>query len=219
MIQGGSYSTIDIMRRRDGSDGRADRLYRTGQDGAGLIEVLLEDGHEVCGFDVDEERKRMLADAGGRPLDSGQEVAENADIVCSILLKPEHIEENAFGERGVVSAGRAGLVYIEMSTMPPGWQADLANRLGAHGIEMLDCPISGSHPKVMDRTITMMVGGKKEVFERVRPVFEPITAGFDYTGESGTGATMKIVTNLFRERVGGASGGGDPHRRAGRTLP
>ena len=168
-----------------------------GKMGLALSKVLLEDGHEVCGYDVDEERKKMLADAGGRPLDSGREVEENAEIVGSILLKPEHIEENAFGENGVVSANKSGLVYIEMSTMPPSWQADLAKRLGEHGIEMLDCPISGSHPNVMDRTITMMVGGKKEVFERVRPIFEPLTAGFDYTGESGSGATMKIVTNLY----------------------
>lgn len=139
-----------------------------GKMGLALSKVLLEDGHEVCGYDVDEERKKMLADAGGRPLDSGGEVAENADIVCSILLKPEHIEENAFGENGVVSANKSGLVYIEMSTMPPSWQANLAKRLGEHGIEMLDCPISGSHPNVMDRTITMMVGGKKRGV-RARP--------------------------------------------------
>lgn len=168
-----------------------------GKMGLALSQVLLEDGHEVCGYDVDDARKEMLAAAGGRPLDSAREVAENADIVCSILLRPEHIEENAFGANGVVSARRSGLTYVEMSTMPPGWQVRLAQRLGAHGVDALDCPISGSHPKVMNRTITMMVGGKREVFERVRPVFEPLTAGFDYTGESGTGATMKIVTNLF----------------------
>ena len=97
-------------------------------------------------------------------------------------MKPEHIEENAFGENGVVSANKSGLVYIEMSTMPPSWQANLAKRLGEHGIEMLDCPISGSHPNVMDRNHHDDGGRKKEVFERAKPIFEPLTAGFDYTG-------------------------------------
>ena len=100
-----------------------------GKMGLALSKVLLEDGHEVCGYDVDEERKKMLADAGGRPLDSGREVAENADIVCSILLKPEHIEENAFGENGVdlqiVKAGRE----MFQRALDAGWGKDDAARV------------------------------------------------------------------------------------------
>ena len=72
-----------------------------GKMGLALSKVLLEDGHEVCGYDVDEERKKMLADAGGRPLDSGGEVAENADIVCSILFETRaHRGERFWGKRG-----------------------------------------------------------------------------------------------------------------------
>jgi 3-hydroxyisobutyrate dehydrogenase-like beta-hydroxyacid dehydrogenase len=139
----------------------------------------------------------LLKEAGGHPVASAKEVAERSDITFSILLKPEHIEENTIGPKGIVAAGKKGLIHVEMSTMLPKFQMELARKLGEAAIETLDAPISGSHPKVDNRTITFMVGGKREVFERVLPIIEPLSAGVDYTGLNGTGATMKIVTNMF----------------------
>lgn len=168
-----------------------------GKMGLSLSRALMADGHAVWGYDVDPERMRLLAEAGGNPVASAREMAQKADITFSILLKPEHIEENTLGPQGIAAAGRQGLIHVEMSTMPPRFQRELAASLAARGIEMLDAPISGSHPKVDDRTITFMVGGKKAVFERLLPIFQSLAAGVDYMGESGTGATMKVVTNLF----------------------
>jgi 2-hydroxy-3-oxopropionate reductase len=124
-------------------------------------------------------------------------MALRSEITFSILLKPEHIEENTLGPNGIAAAGRTGLIHVEMSTMLPRFQLNLAEKLGARGIETLDAPISGSHPKVADRTIAFMVGGKTEVFERVVLILKPLAASVEHTGPNGTGATMKIVTNLF----------------------
>lgn len=168
-----------------------------GKMGLPLAREMMADGHEVCGYDIDPERMKLLGEAGGLPLASSKEVAQHSDITFSILLKPEHIEENTIGPNGIVAAGKEGLIHVEMSTMLPSFQQELAAKLGEKGIEALDAPISGSHPKVDDRTITFMVGGKRDVFERVRPIIEPLSAGVDYTGPNGTGATMKIVTNMF----------------------
>lgn len=168
-----------------------------GKMGLALSRALMADGHAVWGYDIDPERMRLLAEAGGQPVASAREMAQRADITFSILLKPEHIEENTLGPQGIAAAGRQGLIHVEMSTMPPRFQRELAASLAARGIEMLDAPISGSHPKVDDRTITFMVGGKRAVFERLQPIFQSLAAGVDYMGESGTGATMKVVTNLF----------------------
>jgi 2-hydroxy-3-oxopropionate reductase len=168
-----------------------------GKMGLPLSRELMADGHEVFGYDIDPERMKMLEAAGGRPLASSKEVAEHSDITFSILLKPEHIQENTIGARGIAAAAKPGLVHVEMSTMLPRFQRELAGKLLKKGIETLDAPISGSHPKVDERTITFMVGGKPEIFERVRPIIEPLSAGVDYTGLNGTGATMKIVTNMF----------------------
>ncbi|HUF82752.1 MAG TPA: NAD(P)-dependent oxidoreductase [Burkholderiales bacterium] len=168
-----------------------------GKMGLPLSRQMMADGHAVCGYDIDPERMKMLRDAGGATAASAKDVAERSNITFSILLKPGHIEENTIGPRGIAAAGKSGLIHVEMSTMHPGWQKELAEKLAAAGIEMLDAPISGSHNRVDTRTISIMVGGKPEVFERVRPILAPLAVDVTHTGPSGTGATMKVVTNLF----------------------
>ena len=168
-----------------------------GKMGLPLSIQLMADGYAVCGYDIDPERMKLLKDAGGSAADSAKEVAEQSNITFSILLKPEHIEENTLGPNGIVQAGKKGLIHVEMSTMHPTWQKALAGKLAAAGIEMLDAPISGSHNRVDTRTISIMVGGKPEVYERLRPILEPLAVDVTHTGPSGTGATMKVVTNLF----------------------
>ncbi len=168
-----------------------------GKMGLALARTMMADGHEVCGYDIDPARMKMLAEAGGHPVASAKEMARRSDITFSILLKPEHIQENTLGPNGIAGAHRNDLIHVEMSTMLPRFQRELAETLGTKGIETLDAPISGSHPKVADRTITFMVGGKKEIFERVLPMLKRLAASVEHTGPNGTGATMKIVTNLF----------------------
>jgi 2-hydroxy-3-oxopropionate reductase len=168
-----------------------------GKMGLPLSRQMMKDGHTVCGYDIDPERMRMLEEEGGTPLASAKEVAQRSDITFSILLKTDHIEKNTFGPNGIAAAAKKGLIHVEMSTMHPRWQAELAGKLAARGIEMLDAPISGSHNRVDTRTISIMVGGKPEVFERVRPILDPLAVDVTHTGPSGSGATMKAVTNLF----------------------
>jgi 3-hydroxyisobutyrate dehydrogenase-like beta-hydroxyacid dehydrogenase len=172
-------------------------MIGVGKMGLALSQQMIADGHQVWGFDVDPERLGMLSAAGGTPCANAREVAEAADITFSILLKPEHIEDNLFGANGIDKAGKRGLVHVEMSTMPPAFQRDLAGRLAGAGIDMLDAPISGSTPQVDNRTITFMVGGSDVAYGRVRPILEALSADATHTGPSGTGASMKVVTNLF----------------------
>tara|TARA_B100000686_G_scaffold354264_1_gene463585 strand:- start:6718 stop:7596 length:879 start_codon:yes stop_codon:yes gene_type:complete len=168
-----------------------------GKMGLALSKSLLKNGYDVYGYDIDPKRLEMLKEIGGNPVSSAKELAETCDIVFSILLKTEHIEENTFGDNGITKAKNQNFIFIEMSTMYPSWQVNLSSRLRKEGIEMLDAPISGSHPKVDDKTISIMVGGKKEIFDQIAPVLQSIAANVHYTGLNGTGATMKIVTNLF----------------------
>jgi 3-hydroxyisobutyrate dehydrogenase-like beta-hydroxyacid dehydrogenase len=168
-----------------------------GKMGLPLSRQLLADGHAVCGYDVEPERMRLLTEAGGSSAASAKQVAERSEITFSILMQPEHIEENTLGPNGIAAAGKAGLIHVEMSTMYPDWQRALAGKLAERGIAMLDAPISGSHNRVDSRTISFMVGGNAEEFERVRPILEPLAVDVTHTGPSGSGATMKIVINLF----------------------
>ncbi len=168
-----------------------------GKMGLPLSRNLMEDGHEISGYDIDPERGALLEDAGGYPAESALEVAERSDIVFTMLLQPEHIEENTIGPKGVAAAGKKGLILIEMSTMHPTWSAGLAEKLAAQGVDMVDAPVSGTVPHVESRTLAYMVGGKKEVFNRILPVIKPLAKAVDYTGPSGSACAMKLVTNLI----------------------
>ena len=168
-----------------------------GKMGTPLTQNLMADGHEVCGFDIDEMRMAQLKDAGGTPCANAKEVAERADVVFTMLLKPEHIEMNTIGPAGVAAAGKEGLILIEMSTMNPTWSAGLARKLEARGVEMVDAPVSGTVPHVESRTLAYMVGGKKEIFDRIRPIIEPLAKSVLHTGPNGAGCSMKLVTNLI----------------------
>ncbi len=168
-----------------------------GKMGLALAREMMADGHDVSGYDIDSARMDMLAAAGGTPCANAREVADASDITFSILLKPEHIEENLFGPDGINKAGKTDLIHVEMSTMPPSYSKDLCAKLAAQGIDMLDAPISGSTPQVDDRSITFMVGGSDAGFARVEPILTSLSADATHTGASGTGAVMKVVTNLF----------------------
>jgi 3-hydroxyisobutyrate dehydrogenase-like beta-hydroxyacid dehydrogenase len=168
-----------------------------GKMGLALARELMADGHMVSGYDIDPARMDMLAAAGGTPCANAREVADASDITFSILLQPEHIEENLFGPEGIDKAGKTGLIHVEMSTMPPSYCQELCAKLAGLGIDMLDAPISGSHPQVDDRSITFMVGGSDTAFTRVGPILASLSADATHTGASGTGAVMKVVTNLF----------------------
>ena len=168
-----------------------------GKMGTPLTQNLLADGHEVSGFDVDPTRMEQLRQAGGTPCANAKEVAERSDVVFTMLLKTEHIEMNTIGPEGIAAAGKEGLILVEMSTMNPTWSEGLARKLEARGVEMVDAPVSGTVPHVESRTLAYMVGGKKEVFERIKPIIEPLAKSVLHTGPNGTGCSMKLVTNLI----------------------
>ncbi len=92
--------------------------------GLALSKSLLKNGYDLYGYDIDPKRLEMLKDIGGKPVSSAKELAENCNIVFSILLKTEHIEENTFGENGITKAENKNFIFVEMSKMYPSWQAD-----------------------------------------------------------------------------------------------
>ncbi len=168
-----------------------------GKMGLPLSKNLMADGHEISGYDIDPDRRKLLEEAGGYPAESALEVAERSDIVFTMLLKPEHIEENTIGPKGIAHADKKGLILIEMSTMHPTWSAGLAEKLAAQGVDMVDAPVSGTVPHVESRTLAYMVGGKKEVFDRILPVIQTLAKAVDYIGPNGSACAMKLVTNLI----------------------
>ena len=166
-----------------------------GMMGNPMVRRLLGAGYTVVGFDVVPEKVRALERQGMRPAGSAREVAEQADIIITMLLKPEHIEASLFAPEGIAAAKRRGIVHVDMSTMSPSAQQDWAHRLKRQGIEKLDAPVSGTTPQAEQGILTVMVGGERQVFEQARHVFGPLSRHQFFIGGHGMGAWMKLVTN------------------------
>jgi 3-hydroxyisobutyrate dehydrogenase len=140
---------------------------------------------------------------GAAEAGSPREVAERSDIVITMVGDSPDVEQVALGAGGIIEGAHGGLVHVDMSTISPHVTRQIASRLAEAGIEMLDAPVSGGETGAINATLSIMAGGKEEVFERCRPVFEALGKKLVYCGQSGSGQVVKLcnqvavaVTNL-----------------------
>ena len=169
-----------------------------GQIGVGLVgsalaERLLLAGRRVVGWDTDPERVSALRQRGGESAGDAAEVFARCRRV--LLSLPSHREVADV----IQAAGPAlnhGLTIIDTTTGDPTSTEELARILGARGITYLDATISGSSAQVRAGSVTLMVGGDAESFAASSDIFESIGRQTFHTGAAGTGAKMKLVTNL-----------------------
>ncbi len=126
-----------------------------------------------------------------------KELAENCDIILTMLPNGPQVKEVMLGENGVASYMHAGQVFIDMSSISPIVSQEIAAELQKKGVEMLDAPVSGGEPKAIDGTLSFMVGGKQEVFDRCKSVLETMGASVVRCGEVGAGNTTKLANQII----------------------
>lgn len=154
---------------------------------------LLAAGFEVHGFDVDSERCAAFAAAGGVVHGSAAEVAAAVHTIITWLPNPEALAETV---EQVATSGRPGAVLIEMGTLALSAKQAARERLKRTGMEMLDCPVSGTGLQADDATLVVYGSGPKEVFDSRVDVFDPMGT-WRYLGDFGNGMVMKLVANLL----------------------
>lgn len=149
-----------------------------------------------------------LVEAGAKACASPNEVAQQADVVFIMVPDTPHVEQVLFGEEGVCDALRTGQVVVDMSSISPIATKGFAQRVQATGAEYLDAPVSGGEVGAKAASLTIMVGGKSDVFERVQPFFACMGKNITLIGDVGSGQTCKvanqIVVALTIEAVGEA---------------
>lgn len=175
---------------------------RVGFIGLGLMgepmsRNLLKNGFPLTVFDIRAEAVQRVVDAGASAATSPRALAERSDVVLSIVPNSADVERVMLAPDGVVEAARPGLTVIEMSTIDPAVSQRVAAAVGARGVAMLDAPVGRPSPFAADAKLAFMVGGDKTVLERCRPILLAMGDTIFYCGESGTGATMKVVNNLL----------------------
>src|ERR1700760_1500077 len=175
-------------------------MQRVGVIGLGVMGLpiarnLMERGFEVIGYR--RSGSPELAEAGGTVAASAAEVAENSDVLLSIVPDADAVTDVVTGPHGTLTTMRPGTVHIEMSTVDVGRKQAVRDAVAEAGGELLDAPISGGPPLVVARKATTFVSGAEAAAEQVRPVLDAIAGPWVYTGAFGTGALMKYVANLL----------------------
>jgi 3-hydroxyisobutyrate dehydrogenase-like beta-hydroxyacid dehydrogenase len=168
-----------------------------GNMGSRIAKRLLDHGYEVTVYDLDAAKAQALAVNGGIVAKDIRELAGTVDVLLSCLTNDEAVASVFEGPDGVFAAARPGTIVLEMSTIAPETSREL-HRVGAkRGIEVMDVAISGSTPAAEQGTLTLLVGGNRQLFRAAKPIFQAIAKQFHLLGDSGSGTTMKLVVNTL----------------------
>lgn len=182
---------------------------------------LVKVGHKVHIFSRSPGPVEELADSGAVACNSAREVAEKSDMAFIMVPDTPDVDMVLFGPDGVVEGVRKGSIVVDMSSISPIATKKFAQRLESLGVEMLDAPVSGGQLGAQNATLSIMVGGKKEIFEKAKPFFELMGQNIVHVGPNGDGQTCKvanqIVVALTIEAVGEAlllasKAGADPSK-------
>lgn len=167
-----------------------------GAMGAGIVPRLLAAGHAVTGWNRTRAKAEPLINVGMRWADSPREVASRSEIVFSIVTDATAVRAVALGPDGIIAGLPKNGIYLDMSTIAPEASRAIAAEFDKAGLTMLDAPISGSTVTLAEGKASIMVGGDKSAFERIRPVLLAIGPKVAYIGESGLAVHMKLAINL-----------------------
>jgi 2-hydroxymethylglutarate dehydrogenase len=165
--------------------------------GTPIVTLLIKAGYSVTGYDIAEKQMSNLVPLGMKPTASPKEASKSADLILLSLPNWPIIREVVEGKEGVAEGAQQGQVIIDTSTVPPWETAAMAERLAPKGIDWMDVPISGSSAQAKVGNMVFMAGGKKSVFERVKPVLDHIGKKTVYVGKNGDAAMLKLVVNLI----------------------
>ncbi len=133
----------------------------------------------------------------GAVLATQQEIGEKCDIVMTMLPNSPQVKEVMLGENGVAAHMKPGSIFVDMSSINPIASKEIAAELAKHGVDMLDAPVSGGEPKAIDGTLSFMVGGKQEAYDRVEPILLKMGASVVRCGEVGAGNTTKLANQII----------------------
>lgn len=165
--------------------------------GKPMSKNLIKAGHELVVLDRQQAAVDELVALGASKVATPAEVAAQVDLLITMLPNSPHVKEVVLGKSGVIEGGKPGLIVADMSSIAPLVSREIEAELAKRGIEMLDAPVSGGEPKAIDGTLSVMVGGKQEVFDKVVPVLQSMAASVVRVGEIGAGNIAKLCNQTI----------------------
>jgi 3-hydroxyisobutyrate dehydrogenase-like beta-hydroxyacid dehydrogenase len=164
--------------------------------GSQMVNRLLDKGHTVTGYNRTRSKAEWLIKRGMRWADSPRAVAQAADVIFSMVTNAIALTTVAEGPDGLLAGFSAGKILVDMSTVSPAVSRALAAKIREKGGDMVDSPVSGSVITLQEGKLSVMVAGRRDTFERVKPLLLDIGPKVTYVGENGLALSMKIATNL-----------------------
>jgi 2-hydroxy-3-oxopropionate reductase len=165
--------------------------------GKPMSKNLIKAGHELTVYDVVDAPLKELEKEGAKVAHSAREVAEKSDLVITMLPDSPDVEKAALGANGIFEGIKKESTYIDMSTISPVTSKKLAEVAKAKGVRILDAPVSGGEKGATEATLTIMVGGAKDIFDDCLPVFQAMGKNIVYCGGVGSGQVVKACNQIL----------------------
>jgi 2-hydroxy-3-oxopropionate reductase len=158
---------------------------------------LIKGGYRLAVYARRLEATKRLAGAGADVYQSPASLAQHTDVVFTMVSDTPDVKQVILGEHGIAHGARHGNIVVDMSTISPAVTRDVAQELAARGVEMLDAPVSGGEQGAIAGNLSIMVGGKPEIFARVRPLFECMGKNIVHVGDHGAGQVAKACNQIL----------------------
>ncbi|HET9833238.1 MAG TPA: NAD(P)-dependent oxidoreductase [Vicinamibacterales bacterium] len=167
-----------------------------GAMGSLMADRLISKGHKVTGYNRTKSKAEWLVKKGMALADSPKALAQAADVIFVMVTNSPALEAVANGPDGLLAGLSAGKIVIDMSTVGPSTSRAIAAKVREKGADMVDAPVSGSIVTLQQGKLSVMVGGTKATFDKVKPILDDIGPKVTHVGENGLALVMKIATNL-----------------------
>ena len=158
---------------------------------------LIDAGYELVVHNRNRDAVDELVGRGAAEAHSGKEVAEQSDIVITMLPDSPDVESVALGEGGIIEGAHEGLIFVDMSTIAPSVTTQVGEVLAGKGVQSLDAPVSGGDIGAQNATLSIMVGGDADTFNTVKPLFDVMGQSAVLCGPLGAGQTVKACNQIL----------------------
>ena len=165
--------------------------------GKPMSKNLLKAGHKLVVYSLAAASVEELVEAGAQPGASAKDVASRTDTIITMLPDGPEVEQAVLGPGGVLEGAKAGSLLIDMSSISPLVSQKVGAACEAKGVDFLDAPVSGGEPKAVHGTLAIMVGGKKDVFDKAAPILEAMGSYVTLTGPVGAGNVTKLANQIM----------------------
>ena len=165
--------------------------------GKPMSKNLIKAGYDLVVYDLNQDAVKEVVEFGAKAGTSSKDVAEKSELIITMLPNSPHVKTVVLGENGVLDGANPGSIIVDMSSIAPLVSKEVAAKAAEKNVEMLDAPVSGGESKAIDGTLSIMVGGKKEVFDKVYDILTKMGASVVLCGDIGAGNTTKLANQII----------------------